>query len=167
MINIMFSEGAAIGWLTTLFRRETFAHGRYGDRPRQKDEQLFTTAELDEVTGLMLGRYQVMTASDVLGCPNPVSLLFAWRQGGDEQGPSQLVGANIVSDDGLVETLEYLTSTIESSNRGKVDVLKKDNLAPFMNYDNVARRIHDLKKHSDLGERAHRLAVAFDNGREY
>jgi hypothetical protein len=115
----------------------------------------------------MLGRYRAMSASDVFGCLDPVRLLFAWRQGGDEQGPRRLVEANIVSDEGLVETLEQLTSTIYSSDRGKVDVLKKENLAPFMDYENVTQRIHALKNHNDLGARARRLAVAFDDGANY
>jgi hypothetical protein len=137
------------------------------NRLRPEDEWLFTNAELDRITELMLGRYRAMSASDVFRCPDPISLLFAWRQGGDEQGPRRIVEANIVSDEGLVETLEHLTSTITSSDRGNFDVLKKDNLAPFMHYENVTQRITALKKHSDLGARAGRLAVAFDDGAEY
>ena len=112
----------------------------------------------------MLGRYRAMSASDVFGCPDPISLLFAWRQGGDEQGPRRLVETNIVSDEDLVETLEHLTSTVTSSDRGRFDVLKKENLGPFMDYENVTQRIHALKNHTDLGGRARRLAVAFDDG---
>lgn len=80
---------------------------------------------MDRITELMLGRYRAMSASEVFGCPIPISLLFAWGQGGDEQGPGRLVEANIISDEGLVETLEHLTSTITSSDRGRFDVLKK------------------------------------------
>jgi predicted KAP-like P-loop ATPase len=167
VVMSMFSGGAAIGWLTSLFRHETFAHGRTGDRPRGEDGWLFTNAELDRITELIIGRYRAMSASDVFGCPSPINLLFAWRQGGDEQGPRRLVEANIVSDAGLVETLEHLIGTTESSNRGRLDVLKKDNLSHFMNYENAAQRIYALKKHNDLGSRAMRLAVAFDDGAEY
>nr|WP_274380632.1 P-loop NTPase fold protein [Oleomonas cavernae] len=167
VVTAMFGEGAAIAWLTSLFRHETFAHGRFGERRRPEDEWLFRNAELDQITELMLGRYQTMSASDVFGCPNPISLLFAWQQGGDEQGPRRLIEANIVSDEGLVETLEHLNSTIESSDRGKFNILKRDNLAPFMDYESVAQRIHALKKHTKLGARATRLAVAFDDGTEY
>jgi hypothetical protein len=159
----MFSEGAAIGWLTSLFRHETGAHGR---RSRPETEWLFTNAEFERITELMLARYRAMSASDVFRSPDPVSLLFAWRQGGDEQGPRRLIEANIVSDDGLVETLEHLTSTIYSS-RGKFDALKKEYLAPFMDYENVTQRIDALKNHNDLGARARRLAAAFDDEARY
>jgi KAP family P-loop domain len=167
VVTAMFSEGAAIGWLTTLFRHETFAHGRYGDRLRPEDKWLFTKIELDQITELMLRRYRAMSAGDVFGCPNPISLLFAWHQGGDEEGPYRLVEANIVSDEGLVETLEHLASTIDSSGRGKFDVLKKDDLSPFMDCENAMQRIHALKEHNNLGARARRLAGAFDDGSQY
>jgi hypothetical protein len=167
VVTAMFSESAAIGWLTSLFRHETGAHGRYGDRSRPETEWLFTNAELDRITELMLARYRAMSASDVFPSPDPVSLLFAWRQGGDEQGPRRLIETNIVSDEGLVETLEHLTTTIYSSDRGKVNVLKKENLAPFIDYGNVTQRIYSLKNHNDLGARARRLAVAFDDGGKY
>jgi KAP family P-loop domain len=165
VVTAMFREGAAIGWLTSLFRHETGAHGRYGDGSRPETEWLFTNAELDRITKLMLTRYQAMSASDVFRSPDPVSLLFAWRQGGDEQGPRRLIETNIVSDDGLVETLEHLTTTIYSSDRGKVDVLMKGNLAPFLDYENAIQRIHALQNHDDLGTRARRLAVAFDDAK--
>ncbi|MEM6462315.1 MAG: P-loop NTPase fold protein [Pseudomonadota bacterium] len=163
----MFKEGAAIGWLTKLFRSETFAHGRHGDSPRPSSDWLLTDDELDLITKLMLGRYQAMTASEVLGCPNPISLLFAWLQGGDEQGPRQLIELNIVSDEGLIETLERLSSTVESSDQGKSNVLKRNNLAPFMDFETVRNRIDALNTHSELGARAKLLSVRFDMGDEY
>jgi predicted KAP-like P-loop ATPase len=166
VVTAMFREGEAIGWLTSVFRHETGAHGRFGDRLRPEDQWLFENAELDRITELMLGRYRAMSANDVFGCPDPVSLLFAWRQGGDEQGPRQLIEANIVSDEGLVETLEHLTSTIYSS-RGNFDALKKENLDHFMDYDNVKQRIHALKNHNALGAHAKRLAIAFDDEARY
>jgi hypothetical protein len=166
VVTAMFTEGEAIGWLTSLFRHETGRHGRYGHRSRQEAEWLFTNAELDRITELMLARYQAMSASDVFCSPDPVSLLFAWRQGGDEQGPHRLIETNIVSDEGLVETLEHFTGTIYSS-RGIFDALKKENLSPFMDYENASHRIHALKDHNDLGARAKQLAIAFDDEARY
>ena len=167
VIAEMFGEGPAIGWLTRIFRRETFAHGRHGDQARQESEWLFTNNELDEITELMLRRYRKLSPGEVLDSPSPIDLLFAWQQGGGEQGPRQLVEDNIVSDEGLIATLERLTSTIDSSDRGKFRVLKKANLAPFLDYDNVGQRIKALRTHKKLGARAQHLAVAFDDGAEY
>jgi predicted KAP-like P-loop ATPase len=167
VVAAMFREGAAIGWLTSLFRHEIFAHGRFGDRARPEDERLFTSAELDKIIELMLDRYRAMSANDVLGCPNPVSLLFAWQQAGDKERPRLLIEANVTSDEGLVETLEHFTSTINSSDRGTFDVLKKDNLEHFVDYESARLRINSLKMHGDLGVRAKRLSIAFDDGDGY
>lgn len=167
VVKVMFSEGPAISWLTRLFRRETFAHGRYGERQRPDDEWLFTDEDLDQVSKLMLARYREMSASEVFDCPQPTDLLFAWRQGGDEQGPRRLIEANIELDEGLVATLEHLLSPIDSSDRGRYEVLKKNNLAPFMDYENARQKLIDLMEHNDLGARAKRLQAAFDDGVEY
>ncbi|MBL4721749.1 MAG: hypothetical protein JKY20_11545 [Alphaproteobacteria bacterium] len=168
VITAMFYKGAAIGWLTSLFRNETFAHGRFGERRSLETEWLFTDVELDYITELMLGRFQAMSASDVLRCPDPISLLFAWQQGGDEQGPRKLVEANVVLDLGLVETLERLTGTTLSSDRGAVQTLTKTNIAPFMDFESVRQRINALAKgNSDLRERASHLSAAFDDRTSY
>jgi len=167
VVTAMFRQGAAVGWLTSLFRRETFSHGRYGERPRPEEDWLFTDDEFDLITELMLNRYRAMSPSDVFGCPSPIDLLFAWRQGGDEDGPRRLLAESVVTDEGLIETLERLTSTITSSNRGRFDVLKKDNLAPFVDYDAVRKRIESLSSHDKLGARANPLLIAFNDGDRY
>ncbi|MFT4167184.1 MAG: P-loop NTPase fold protein [Microlunatus sp.] len=167
LVATVFSRGAAIGWLTSLLRQEIFAHGRYGERRRPKKDWLFTDAELDRIIELMLDRYRGMSADDVFGSPNPISLLFAWRQAGDEQGPRQLVEASIVSDAGLVETLKHLTGVITSSDRGRFNVLRRDDLAPFMDYENVKQRVDGLRKDTNLGTQATQLAVAFKDGDAY
>jgi hypothetical protein len=45
-----------------------------------------------------------------------------------------------------------------------VNILERNHLAPFMDYNSAALRIKSLEKHSDLGARATRLAAAFDEG---
>lgn len=166
VIAKMFREGAAIGWLTSLFRRETFAHGRYGERPRPEREWLFKNEELDQITAFMLDRYRAMTVKEVLGSPNPVSLLFAWRQGGDELGPRRLVQNNIVSDEGLVETLECLVSPVESSDRGAYYVLKGRELSNFLDFEDAMRRLKEISDSDILKHRANILIRAFNDGME-
>ena len=109
----------------------------------------------------------MMSASELFSCPDPLSLLFAWRQGGDEEGPRTLVQSKIMSDGGLIEMLEHLTSQIMSSRQGKIDTLKKENISPFVNYETIVQRIRALKSHKDLGARATRLAAALDGGAEH
>jgi hypothetical protein len=163
-IDAMFKDGVAIGWLTTLLRRETFAHGRYGNRRRPKESWFFSDAELDRVIELMLSRYRTMSAEDLFRTVDPLSLLFAWRQTGDETGPQQLVTSHAKTNEGLVEALSGLMSNVVSSNRGKYSVLARDNVAPFLDYDDAKTRINALAD-SAGNERtkasAHDLAKAF------
>src|SRR5262249_19156470 len=86
-LEAMFGNGKAISWLTTLLRRETFAHGRYGSQRRPEAAWLFSDAELDRLRDIIVRRYRSMPASEVFSGIDPLNLLFAWRQSGDEDGP--------------------------------------------------------------------------------
>ncbi|WP_084570589.1 P-loop NTPase fold protein [Methylosinus sp. PW1] len=168
VIEAMFREGLAIGWLTSLLRRETFSQGRIDERQRRPDgEWLFTNEELDLITKIMLNRYRMMSILDVFASPHPISLLFAWRQGGDEIGPRRLLESNIISDEGFIETLEHMMTIIDSSDLGRFKVLKKGNISPFMDFDTAKRRLFALEQQNGLGERAKLLAAALDDGDNY
>ncbi|WP_288200147.1 P-loop NTPase fold protein [uncultured Pleomorphomonas sp.] len=143
-ITAIFHDGRAIGWLTSLLRHETFAHGRYGGRRSPESEWLFSDDELTQVSDILHDRYLAMSVSDLLDCPNPGSILFAWQQLGDEHGPRQLVTVASSSDVGLVEILEKLTSLVISSDRGIYDVIKPENIAPFMDYGIARERVKGI-----------------------
>lgn len=164
VLRKMFEHGEAMGWLTSLLRHETFAHGRYGSRLRPEEDWLLTDEQLDAISEIMLDRYQALSPEQVFAGIDPTSLLFAWLQIGDKDGPRRLIEANIATDGGLIDTLEGLTSDITTSDRGSFDVLTRDNLSPFLDYDATAERVIGLKDDGNLGERARRLAVAFESG---
>jgi hypothetical protein len=190
VVVAMFGKGAAISWLTSVLRRETLAHGRYGNdvvrvshvlvggvqldeavelghrRGRREEDWIFDEHELDVVTTVMLDRYRAMSASDVLNCPDPINLLFAWRQAGDEQEPRRLLECATSTDNGLIEALERLTSTVISSDRGTFMVLARKNIAPFLDYDDAKKRVLALGSNETLGARATKLAAKFDDGAE-
>lgn len=160
----MFSDGAAINWLTNLLRREIFAHGIYGDQKRSENDWLLLGPELELVTKFMLERYRLLTRDDFLGLIDPPNLLFAWRQGGDEEGPRALITSCIEDDDGLVATLEILVSTVTSSHRGTYSVLTRDSLDYFLDFDNARQRVSKLATDAGpLTARALKLAAAFDS----
>jgi hypothetical protein len=170
ILTKMFSNGASIGWLTSLFRHDTFAQGRYGDQKRPESEWLFSSKEMNCIAELMVKRYQSMDVEEVLSSPSPISLLFAWRQGGDEEGPWKLFAREINSDETLIRVLERLASTMTSSDRGSFDVLKRNNVAPFLDYDEAQQRVKKLASTSSddaLAIRARKLASVFEDGLEY
>lgn len=163
-ITVMFEQGAAISWLSKLFRRETFAHGRFGDRTRPQQDWILSDPELDQVAAIMLQRYQALTPDDLFGLVNPLDVLFAWSQGGDEDGPKALIDTCTATDEGLVATLEKLTTIVSSSDRGTYSVLKRNNLDSFLDFDNVRQRVAPMAAAAaPLGLRAQALVAAFDS----
>ncbi len=165
-IETLFKDGSAIGWLTALFRRETFGHGRFGDERRSKDEWFFDNDEFDLIAVIMLERYRAMTIADIFKAPSPKSLLHGWSQGGDPDGPRTLLAPFIGTDEGLVDALEHLVGVIHSSNRGQYEILRRDSLSAFMDYDDAKARIGMLAANEALGDRAQRLLNAFKDGLE-
>lgn len=163
-VAAMFERGRAICWLSKLFRRETFAHGRFGDRRKPEQDWILNSAELDQVAVTMLRRYQALTADDLFALVDPLDVLFAWSQGGDVKGPQQLVAACIADDEGLVATLEKLTTFVTSSSRGTYSVLKKNNLDSFLDYEEARERTIALATGGGpLAAQAQALATAFES----
>lgn len=167
IIKKMFANGEALGWLTSILRRETFAHGRLSqERKRPESDWIFSDTELDSISKTIRKRYGKLTLEELGEIPDSLGLLFAWRQGGDKIGPREFVQKNIKTDSDLVDMLETMTSTVSSSNRGSYQVLNRNNLEPFLDYGAVLERIKSLSKNSKLGERAKNLLAAFDAGDE-
>lgn len=166
-LDEMFRNGKAISWLSVLFRRETFAHGRYGAKPRPAADWLLPDAELDQVTNIMLSRYVSLTTADFLAVIDLTNLLFAWQQGGDVDGPKRYIASVIETNVGLIQILERLLSGINSSDRGRFQVLKRDNLSNFLDFELALARVNDLATDTELGKRAVRLIKAFDDGKDY
>jgi hypothetical protein len=88
-------------------------------------------------------------------------------QGGDGNGPRDLLSHHAESDEGFLDALECLMSWIKSSDRGRFKVLKKENLECFMDLDSATARLHGLVDDPHLGERASRIENALNLGLEY
>lgn len=143
VLNQMFTEGRALNWLTTILRRETFSHGRYGDRAKPEEERYLTAQELDAVTAVMIDRYRKLSVDDLVQSIDPVSLLYAWLQVGDDEGPKKLALEAFKSEEGLVSLLEAMRGRVTSST-GRYFVLKRANLEPFFDYDEARARAEEI-----------------------
>ena len=120
--------------------------------------------ELDRVFELMLTRFRGMSVTEILDVIHPLDILFAWRQAGDEAGPSDLLKKHIATDQGLVEVLEKLTTIRNSSDRGSYSVLTRDNVDSFLDFDASRERIKALRaRGGPLSPRAATLARAFND----
>jgi hypothetical protein len=167
----MFS-GRALSWLTALFRRETFAHGRAGDRSKQESERIFTGAELDRIAGLMLDRYRGMSMRDILTAVSPIDILFAWAQGGSEAELDRVRAfiAEETKDTRLfLELLDALRSTVTTT-EARYQVLKPESVEPFIPFEAARERLEQLAGDNTLpkiGADAKELLDSIRTGRSF
>ena len=168
VLRRMFKEGTAISWLTSVFRHEIFAHGRHGDRPTS--DRLLTAEELDMVTDIMVDRYQQMTLADVANSLMPLSMLFAWQQGGDDIGPRNLLSAAAETDQGLIDVLEIISGRVRTSTTTgmrEYATLSRSNIQTLVDYEVTRARIEQLAAEApdpSLRVRAIALRENFRNG---
>lgn len=160
----LFSNASAIGWLTSILRHETFAHGRFGNKKKSEIEWLLPAPEFERACDIMIARYAAMSIDDVLATPRPIQTLFAWLQAGDEDRPKALISAAINTDEGLLRVLDGITSRMESSNRGRYVALKRENVESFLDYDEAIKRLEIIAREGppELRLRAEELLRAVE-----
>jgi len=137
----LFAEGRALGWLTSILRRETFAHGKYGEREKQREEWWLSEEEFEAACQIMIDRYRSTNLTTMMETPRPAQLFFAWRQAGDRDGPSGFLADVTETDHGLIDTLGMFVTCIESSDLGRYSVLKRENVGAFLDYESVMKRL--------------------------
>ena len=78
-------------------------------------------------------------------------------RGGDKEGPCELIARHAEPDAGFLDALEGLATRIESSDKGRLKILKKENLESFMDLDDTTARLQSLVNDPHLGGRAKRI----------
>jgi hypothetical protein len=161
ILVLMFSEGRAVGWLTSILRTETFGHGRVGDRPTT--DHILTDGELDQISAVMVNRYRTMSFEQIAELPQPLSALFGWQQAGDPDGPRSLLESEAETNEGLIKVLETLSGLVRSHSRNglrETTTLSRGNLSGMLEYDEVRARIETLAAQTDIDEDLRRRAEA-------
>ena len=154
LIKQLFGEGAAVCWLSDVFRDQLFAYGRTGDSAR--GEAIVTEQELDAIAALLTARYKTMTMTDILAAPRPTDLLYGWLQGGDAGEARRFVERNTREHGDLIQFLELLLGSVTSSSEGRVTTLSRRNVSSFVEYDAVKLRLARAtkSKNADIASRA-------------
>ncbi|KZX92208.1 hypothetical protein A3718_12320 [Erythrobacter sp. HI0019] len=159
-IATLADAGKSIGWITSILRRETFAHGRYGSQGRSESEWYLTDGELDDFSGRIVDRYRRLSLKEIFDLPRPITVLFAWAQAGDESGPKKLIQKHLATDLEFVWVLERLTNLVRV-NGVEALALSKDNVGPFLDYGKALERLAKIVEAGDeLSERAEKLLLA-------
>ena len=164
----IFTEGAAIGWLTSILRHETFSHGRYGNQREDASKWILTDHELELISRVMTKRYERMTLQEISTVPRQLSLLFAWIQAGDPQGPRTLLTKAARNDSGFLDVLELLSSEVTST-EGTYRVIRRENVDPFIPFDDVLARLKALANARSLkvSQRAKSLLRQLEDARGF
>lgn len=166
VIDRVFRLGPAIGWLSSLLRRETFAQGRYGDQAKSKDDWMLSAEEYDAVASTMIARYKAMPAAVILGQSRPLQMLFAWAQAGDEEGPRALIAAESTTDEGLLRALNAMVTKVNSSDRGTYEVIQPSSAKPFFDLEAARLRVFSMDVSTlpaDAQQQLARVQTAFKN----
>lgn len=166
VIDRVFRFGPAIGWLSSLLRRETFAQGRNGNQTKPKDDWMLSTEEYDAVAATMISRYKAMPAGAILRQSRPLQMLFAWAQAGDEEGPSAMIAAESDTDEGLLRVLSAMVTKVNSSDRGTYEVIQPSNAKPFTDLEAARARVFSMDVSTlsnDARQQFGRVQTAFKN----
>jgi hypothetical protein len=146
----MFGRGTALGWLMCeLLRGETFAHGRYGGRPKPEDEWLLTEVELEQAVGLFFDRLRTAEKDKIVGTPEVLSFMFGWKQLGDEEGVRAWIAEETRTDSGFLRLLVACRGWRSSSNRGLYYPLSRRDLSQFMDYDAALVRLREIRANGE------------------
>lgn len=162
-IERAFRDGTSIGWLTDVLRRETFAHGLYGDRPRDPKDWILTEVELTKVISLLHRRYAEFDLEQLRWTPEPASILFAWSQSGGASDARRFVQDVTQEAEGLVGLVECFVSVVESSG-GNYYRLQNEGLSGLLDLDRALERLRKIEADlTMLSDRATQILGAREN----
>lgn len=147
-IKEIFSSGEAIGWLTNILRRETFAHGKYGSDPKPKDEWIFREDEFEIIVDIMRERFSTFSPSDLMEVPDFLSVLFGWHQIGAEKEVVRWLSEAMEPDERFLAILERMRSWSAVNDR-IIFPLRRRNLEAFFDVGGVEERLTALTGHAD------------------
>ena len=79
-VGRLFRDAASLGWLTDVFREETYDHGVYGKSPVPEEKRILTPTEFHIATRHLLDRFRAVTPVDVRRIPGASGIFYAWEQ---------------------------------------------------------------------------------------
>jgi hypothetical protein len=170
LINHLFKDGPAIGWLSFVYRSEIMRHGRFKYEPKHQEDRLLLAVELDSVIPIMADRYQAMAWQDVLETAD--SRLILWNRSDMEEPEAfqNWIKQNTESDAQFLEFLTLRLGWVESSDIGRYSTLTSKSLEGCMDFDEAKQRLDSISEREAgtlMGEKAEFLQVAIRMGKDH
>ena len=89
-----------------------------------------------------------MSIGEILNTPSPINILYAWLQGVDEEGPIRLADKALKTEEEFLQFVEAISSEVNSSDIGRFRVLKRENVAPFIDLDRIVEELNRINENS-------------------
>lgn len=156
-VSRFFKNGAAIGWISLVFRSEFWAHGQGGGHKQSESEWLLDEEKLDKIISIMKERYLHLSKEQIFQNVRGWVILEAWKSV-DNTEFKKFWDSNTKEDLDFIKMIEYL---FDEAGYSKTHELYKLLKMPDLdgNEDNptfykTTLRIESLKNDHDLGDRA-------------
>ncbi|MDD3181820.1 MAG: P-loop NTPase fold protein [Alphaproteobacteria bacterium] len=142
-------NGASINWLAYVIRDQGFILGKIKEGPAYPELEWLTVDQLTGAAEQAIIRFRTLGIEGILKQPDPLTIIFCWRQLGDPEELKRLV-EKAAEDDGIfINFLEALQSSGVSSNRGAYKFLNKSYVGYFMDCAAAVARLEKMKGDND------------------
>lgn len=162
-LNFAFSEGAALGWLTKVFRSEVFAHGHFGDEMTEEKRWLLSAQEFQTVLDIMILRYDANAHKEFFTTPNSLICFYAWKQARQDNHVNAKIEHWCQHPEFLIPFVEQFRG-VSSNSKGEFYFLEPQSTEDFISFVEVIKKlnliIEDSSTSEDLKERAQKLLDA-------
>ena len=116
----------------------------YVDRKKRPEEWWLFENEFEAACQIIIERYRAMSLEILIDTPRALDLLFAWRQAGDDEGPSKFIDEVSRSDQALIDILSVFVTSVYNSDKGRYVVIKSEYIDAFLDYESVKKRLAEI-----------------------
>uniref|UniRef100_B0T9F5 Uncharacterized protein n=1 Tax=Caulobacter sp. (strain K31) TaxID=366602 RepID=B0T9F5_CAUSK len=121
--DVIARGGAALSWMVSVVgRKEIWAHGLAGDRPKDVEQWQLSAPELEAFLSVVFGRVAKLSADQLLALPHLGRLLFTLRESSSHADILTAVLRRLAgprtSDARFLSFLKAMGGVVISSNRG-------------------------------------------------
>lgn len=138
----LIPTGKSISWMTFVIRQLGFARQREG-RDQPSSFQL-TTDDFETAVCSIVKRFQSLGVRDFFKQNEPLSMLYCWKQLGDQESLAAFMATATKEDDGFLHTLDGMRNWATSSNKGTYYPLNEKDISNFLDLEETIARLKKL-----------------------
>ncbi|MEP3476721.1 MAG: P-loop NTPase fold protein [Hyphomicrobiales bacterium] len=163
LLNFVFSQGEALGWLSKIFRSEMFAHGHFGDEIIEEKRWLLSTEEFQVILDLMTKRFDRNAYKGFFSAPNSLMCFYAWKQARQDEHVNGMIQYWCLCPEFLIPFVEQFQG-VSANSKGEFYFLETKATDEFISFEEVLKKlkviIEDNQVSENLRKRAQKLLDA-------